>query len=145
MSQENIAASRRLIEEAFNRGSVEVIDEICADNFVDHDPLMGDQDVAASKQTIAGYREAFPDIHITIDDIFAADDKVIYRWTGEGTFENEMMGLEPTHEKGDPVRGVTIDRFEGDKVVESWTHFDTLTLMRNVGAVPEQAEASAGS
>ena len=144
MSQENIAASRRLIEEAFNRGSVEVIDEICADNFVDHDALMGDQDVAAAKQTIAGYREAFPDIHITIDDIFAADDKVIYRWTGEGTFENEMMGLEPTHEKGDPVRGVTIDRFEGDKVAESWTHFDTLTLMRNVGAIPEQAEASAG-
>ena len=144
MSQENIAASRRLIEEAFNRGSVEVIDEICADNFVDHDALMGDQDVAAAKQTIAGYREAFPDIHITIDDIFAVDDKVVYRWTGEGTFENEMMGLEPTHEKGDPVRGVTIDRFEGDKVAESWTHFDTLTLMRNVGAIPEQAEASAG-
>jgi predicted ester cyclase len=145
MSQENIAASKRLIEEGFNRGNVDVIDELCADGFVDHDPLMGDQDVAAAKQTIAGYREAFPDIHITIEDIFDAGDKVVYRWTGEGTFENEMMGLEPTHESGDPVRGVTIDRFEGDKVVESWTHFDTLTLMRNVGAVSEQAGAPSGS
>jgi predicted ester cyclase len=145
MSQENIAASKRLIEEGFNRGNVDVIDELCADGFVDHDPLMGDQDVAAAKQTMAGYREAFPDIHITIEDIFDAGDKVVYRWTGEGTFENEMMGLEPTHESGDPVRGVTIDRFEGDKVVESWTHFDTLTLMRNVGAVSEQAGAPSGS
>ena len=145
MSQENTAASKRLIEEGFNKGNLGVIDEICADSFVDHDPLMGDQDAQGSKQTITGYREAFPDIHITIEDIFDAGDKVVYRWSGEGTFENELMGLEPTHESGDPVKGVTIDRFEGGKVVESWTHFDTLTLMRNVGAVPEQAEAPAGS
>jgi predicted ester cyclase len=145
MSQENIAASKRLIEEGFNRGNLDVIDEICADNFVDHDALMGDQDVAAAKQSIAGYREAFPDIHIAIDDIFDAGDKVVYRWTGEGTFENEIMGLEPTNERGDPVRGITVDRFEGDKVAESWTQFDTLTLMRNLGAIPEEATASAGS
>ena len=145
MSQENIATSKRGLEEAFNRGNLEVIDQDTTEDFVSHDPIMGDQDREGAKQAIAGYREAFPDIHITIEDIFAADDKVVYRWSGQGTFENEMMGLEPTHERGDPVRGVTVDRFEGGKVVESWTHFDTLTLMRNVGAVPEQAEASAGS
>ena len=145
MSQENIAASQRLIEEAFNQGNLDVIDELVADGFVDHDPLMGDQDVAGAKQSIAGYREAFPDIHFEIDDVFAAGDMVVYRWTGNGTFENELMGLQPTHEKGDPVRGVTIDRFEGGKVAESWTHFDTLTLMRNVGAVPTEAGAPAGS
>ena len=142
MSQENIAASRRLIDEAFNKGTLDVIDEICAEGFVDHDTMMGDQDVAAAKQTIAGYREAFPDIHITIEDIFDVDDKVVYRWTGQGTFENEMMGLQPTHEMGDPVMGITIDRFEDGKVAESWTHFDTLTLMRNVGAVAEAAPAT---
>jgi steroid delta-isomerase-like uncharacterized protein len=144
MSQENIAASQRLIEEAFNQGNLDVIDELVTDDFVDHDALMGDQDVAGAKQSIAGYREAFPDIRIEIEDVFAAGDKVVYRWTGNGTFENELMGLQPTHERGDPVRGVTIDRFEGDKVAESWTHFDTLTLMRNVGAVPTEAGAPAG-
>ena len=144
MSAENIATARRLIEEGFNQGNLDVIDEVSADNFVDHDQLMGDQDREAAKQSIAGYREAFPDIHITIEDIFAADDKVVYRWTGEGTFENEMMGLEPTHESGDPVKGITIDRFEGGKVVESWTRWDTLTFMRDIGAIPQEATASAG-
>ena len=67
------------------------------------------------------------------------------RWSGQGTFENEFMGLKPTHEEGDPIRGITIDRYEGGKIAESWTHWDTLTLMRNVGAIPEQAAASAGS
>ena len=145
MSQENIATSRRFIEEAFNQGNLDVIDELSGDGFVDHDPMMGDQDVDAVKQTIGTYRDAFPDIHITIEDIFDAGDKVVYRWTGQGTFENEMMGLQPTHEQGDPVKGITVDRYEGGKVVETWTQWDTLTFMRDIGAIPEQAPASAGS
>ncbi len=63
------------------------------------------------------------------------------RWSGQGTFENEFMGLKPTHEEGDPVRGITIDRYEGGKIAESWTHWDTLTLMRNVGAIPERSRS----
>jgi steroid delta-isomerase-like uncharacterized protein len=145
MSEENIATSRRGIEETFNRGNLDVIDEISADNFVDHDPLLGDQDKDALKETIAGYREAFPDIHITVEDIFAAGDKVVMRWSGEGTFENEFMGLQPTGQKGDPVRGISIDRFEGGKIAESWGQWDSLTLMRNMGAVEESAPAQAGS
>ena len=145
MSEENIATSKRGLEEAFNRGNLNVIDEDTTEDFVGHDPIMGDHDREAAKQSIAGYRQAFPDIHITIEEIFAAGDQVVIRWSGEGTFENEFMGLEPTHKTGDPVRGITIDRYEGDKIAESWTQWDTLTLMRNVGAIPEEAAASAGS
>ena len=47
--------------------------------------------------------------------------------------------------QGDPVRGITIDRYEGGKIAESWTQWDTLTFMRNIGAIPEEAAASAGS
>jgi steroid delta-isomerase-like uncharacterized protein len=144
MSEENIAASRRLIEEAFNKGNVSAIDEVVSGDFVGHDALTGDQDSEASKQSIAAYRDAFPDIHIAIDDIFDADDKVVLRWSGQGTFENEMMGLQPTHQTGDPVRGITIDRYEGGKLVESWTYWDTLTFMRNLGAVSAAAAASSG-
>ena len=145
MSEENIATSKRGLEEAFNRGNLDVFDEDTTEGFVNHDPIMGDQDRESSKQQIASYRQAFPDIHITIEDIFAAGDKVVMRWRGDGTFENEFMGLPPTHEKGDPVRGITIDRYEGGKIAESWTQWETLTFMRNVGAVPDEAAASAGS
>jgi steroid delta-isomerase-like uncharacterized protein len=145
MSEENIAASTRLIEQAFNQGSLNVIDEVCSDDFVGHDAIAGDQDREASKQSIAAYRNAFPDIHIAIDDIFDADDKVVLRWSGQGTFENEMLGLQPTHQTGDPVRGITIDQYQGDKLVESWTYWDTLTFMRNLGAVATGAAASSGA
>jgi steroid delta-isomerase-like uncharacterized protein len=145
MSQESIATSKRGLEEAFNRGNLSVMDQDTTESFVNHDPIMGDQDRESSKQSIASYREAFPDIHIAIEEIFDAGDKVVMRWTGEGTFENEFMGLQPTHDKGDPVRGITIDRYEGDKIAESWTQWDTLTFMRNIGAVPDESAAPAGS
>jgi len=140
-THDHVAVSRRLIDEAFNAGNYDVIDEVTTDGFVDHDPLMGDQDKESVKQAISGYREAFPDLHCDIEEIFDAGDKVVYRWSANGTFENSFMGLEPTHEKGDPVKGVTIDRYEGDKVAESWSHWDTLTLMRDIGAVPQAAAA----
>ena len=144
MAQANIEASRRLIEEAFNKGNLDVFDEVCADGFVDHDPLMGDQDVEGVKRSIAGYREAFPDLTLRIEDVMACDDKVVMRWRGEGTFQNEFMGLQPTGEKGDPVQGIGIDRFDDDgKVVESWGQWDTLTLLRNIGAIPSEAPAPA--
>jgi steroid delta-isomerase-like uncharacterized protein len=143
MSRENMDASRRGLEEAFNSGNLDVIDEISSDDFVGHDPLAGDQDVEASKQQVAAYREAFPDIEITIDEIFAAGDKVVIRWSGLGTFQNPLMGQQPTGQKGDPVHGITIDRFDDDgKIAESWTQWDTMTFMRNIGAVPEGAAAA---
>jgi steroid delta-isomerase-like uncharacterized protein len=145
MSQENVATSKRGLEEGFNRGNLSVVDEDTTEDFVNHDPLVGDQDREASKQSIAGYRQAFPDLHLTIEDIFAADDKVVIRWSVQGTFENDFMGLKATHEVGDPVRGITIDRYEGGKIAESWSQWDTLTFMRDIGAIPEQAPASAGS
>ena len=63
------------------------------------------------------------------------------RWKAEGTFENEFMGQQPTGEKGEPVYGIGIDRFEDGKVAESWTQWDTLRFMRNIGAMPETARS----
>jgi predicted ester cyclase len=146
MAQANIDAARRVLEEGFSGGRLEVLDELCAANFVDHDPILGDQDLEAAKRTIASYREAFPDLSFTIDDIMACGDKVVTRWTAQGTFQNEFMGLQPTGERGDPVHGIGIDRFDEDgKIVEAWGQWDTLTFMRDIGALPEEAVVQAGS
>jgi predicted ester cyclase len=142
---ENLAVSRRLVEEAFGEGHLDLVDELTTEHYVDHDPVMGDQDRESVKQTIASYREAFPDLAFTIEDAFAVDDKVVIRWRGEGTFDNEFMGQHPTGEKGEPVYGIGIDRYEDGRVAESWGQWDTLRFMRNIGVVPDAAQAvSAG-
>ena len=145
MSEANIETSRRVIEEAFGQGRVEILDDICAADFTDHDPIQGDRGLDGVKETITGYREAFPDLSFTVDDIFASGDKVVIRWTAQGTFENEFMGQQPTHEKGDPVHGIGIDRFDEDgRIAEAWAQWDVLTFMRQLGMFPESVEAPAG-
>ncbi len=142
MAQGNMETARRVLEEAFSQGDMSVLDEVCAEGFVDHDPVVGDQDKEAAKQTISGYRDAFPDLTFEIEDAFEAGDKVVMRWSGNGTFENEFMGQQPTGERGDPVKGISIDRFDEDgKIAESWAQWDVMTLMRNVGLAPSGAEA----
>jgi steroid delta-isomerase-like uncharacterized protein len=142
-TEENISVSRRILEETFGAGKLDLVDELCADDYVDHDPILGDQGRESVKQTVAGYREAFPDLTFTVEDAFGADDKVVVRWRAEGTFENEFMGQAPTGEKGEPVYGIGIDRYEDGKVAESWGQWDTLRFMRNIGALPEADEVPA--
>jgi steroid delta-isomerase-like uncharacterized protein len=141
MSEENKTISRRFIEEAFNKGNVDVIDEIVSSNIVTHDPAAPPNMPAGSegvKQMVLGYRSAFPDIKVTIDDLIAEGDKVVTRWSARGTHEGELMGIPPTGKEGQ-VTGISIDRIEGGQIVESWTNWDTLGLLQQIGAVPEMA------
>lgn len=137
MSEANLAASRRVIEDGFNKGDLAVIDAVCAPDAVNHDPAMPEdaRGTAALKQMISMYRTAFPDLMITIEDTVVADDKVVLRWTSRGTHRGELMGLAPTGTHAS-VAGISIDRFADGKIVESWNNWDTLGLMRQLGAAP---------
>src|SRR4051812_15606724 len=138
----NVEASKRALEEGFGQGKVEVFDEICANDYVGHDPISGDQDLSAVKEVIRQYRDAFPDLTFTVLDVVASGDKVAMRWTAEGTFENEFMGQAPTGEKGEPTEGISIDRFNDDgSMAETWNQWDTLGFMREIRMIPEGAAA----
>ena len=144
MSEDNIAVVRRLFDEVWGQGNLGAIDECCTEDFVDHDPIAGEGNRESAKQAASGYREAFPDLTVEIDDILASGDRVAYRWHAVGTFENELMGQQPNHERGEPIVGLTIDRFEDGKIAESWSQWDTLQMMRDIGAMPAESGAVAG-
>jgi steroid delta-isomerase-like uncharacterized protein len=142
MSEQNKAISRRLVEEAFNEGKLEVVDELVASDFVNHDPsspedLRGPEGL---KKFIRTYRSAFPDISVRIEDQIAQGDKVVSRWSGSGTQKGELMGM-PASGKQARVTGITIDRLEGGKIIESWNNWDTLGMLQQLGVVPEPARA----
>lgn len=142
MSAENKALARRLVEEAFNAGRLEVVDELVASDFVEHDPSLTEEvrGPAGVKELIAGYRAAFPDIRITIEDQIADGDYVVSRWSGTGTHQGELMGM-PATGKQATVTGITIDRIADGRIAESWDNWDTLGLMQQLGAVPAPAMA----
>lgn len=134
--------SRRLFEDGFNEGKLDLVDQYVDPNAVNHDPaetasmraLRGPE---VFKRTVQMYRGAFPDVHVTVDDVIAADDKVVLRWHSEGTHRGELEGMAPTYSRG-TVTGISIDRWEDGKVVESWTEWDNLGLARQLGAAPPE-------
>ena len=89
------------------------------------------------------YREAFPDISFEIGLQVAEGDYVATRWTGTGTHNGPIMGIEPTGNSS-TVTGIGIDRIEDGKVVESWNSWDTLGMMQSIGAIPQAGGPRAG-
>jgi steroid delta-isomerase-like uncharacterized protein len=134
--------SRRLVEEPFNSGGFELLDQFVAADCVNHDPAMPAElrELGAAEQikrTTAMYRAAFPDVRMTVQDVIAAGDKVALRWQGEGTHRGELMGLAPTGSHGS-VTGIDIFLWKDGKVAEAWTEWDNLGLARQLGAAPPE-------
>ena len=85
------------------------------------------------------YRTAFPDLQITVEDQVAEGDKVVTRWTARGTHRGELLGVTPSGNRVE-ISGISIDRFSGSKFVESWSNYDALGTMQQIGAIPEPGE-----
>jgi predicted ester cyclase len=121
----------------FNAHNLDVWDEVCAAEFVNHDPGLPtpDADLPTIKQTIGGLIAAFPDIQSTEDDLVADGDAVVIRQTMRGTHRGAFMGVSPT---GASVTftGMWFARLEAGKLREQWVSFDALGLLRQLGAIP---------
>lgn len=137
MIQENKAIMRKAIEEVVNQGNLDLIDELVAPNFVDHTPFPGQPpDREGVRQTIKMLREAFPDVHVTIEELVAEGDKVVGRQTTRGTHQGEFMGVPPT-EKEVTWTGILMFRITDGKIVDQWLEQDVMGLMQQLGVAPE--------
>ena len=140
MSEQNKAVVRRWIA-GLNAGDLDVADEIYAPDFVMHDPgnpdrLLGPE---GTKQGFAAFLAAFPDLHVTIDDIIAEGDKVVWRVSLTGTHNGEFLGIAPTG-KQITNKGITIVRMVDGKFVEGWQNGDDLGMLQQIGAIPPLGE-----
>jgi steroid delta-isomerase-like uncharacterized protein len=137
MSEENKALARRFLEEAFNEGNLGVVDEIVASDYVLHDPALPEEirGPEGVKGFVQMYRSAYPDTDITVEEQIAEGDDVVTRWTGRGTHQGELLGVPPSGNRVE-VAGITIDRISGGKFAESWTIYDALGMLQQIGAIP---------
>ena len=137
-TEANKAIARRFLEEVFGQGKLAVADEIVASDHVDRGPgaLPGmPPGPEGSKMLVTVYRNAFPDVHFTIDEQIAEGDKVVTRWTGHGTHKGELAGI-PATGKSATVTGMGVDRIVNGKIVESWGIFDQFGMMQQLGVIP---------
>lgn len=148
-TEENKALMRRVVEEAFNRRELGVLDELFAGAaFVAHYPGVTLRGAAALRGAVAQLHARFPDLHVVIDDLVAEGDKVTVRVTFRGTLAQEWhaQGLvcRPT---GTPVTWASlfISRIADGKVAEEWEIMDRFGLLQQLGAIAAQAAPSASS
>jgi predicted ester cyclase len=87
------------------------------------------------RASVTLYRAAFQDLVVTVEDQYEDGDIVISRGTISGTQTGELPGVSATG-KRITIGGVQVDRYEGDKIAESWPYWDTLGMLQQLGAVP---------
>jgi len=144
MSEQNKTNVRRLFEEVWNKGQMPVADELLAPSYTHHDSSTPDvgRGPESEKKRVTLYRNAFPDIRFTIEDMLAEGETVVARWSCRGTHKGQLNGIAPTGKQFN-ITGVSIARFTNGKMFEGYVNWDALGLMQQLGVVPELGKAKA--
>jgi steroid delta-isomerase-like uncharacterized protein len=144
-TEDNKALVRRLIDEVWNQGNLALFDELYTPDFIFHDPgLPQVRTREEDKQWIAGILNAFPDFHITIEDLIAEGDQVVVRLTALGTNTGELgtPAPHPATGKHVTITGNVIARVANGQFVEIWHQVDWLGLFQQLGVIPAPGQAS---
>jgi steroid delta-isomerase-like uncharacterized protein len=134
--QTNLGIAKRVSLELWGDGDITVIDDCYAEDCVVH---MGNDTYEgrdAYREAVAGMM-GDGDVTVTLDDVFAVDDRVVSRYSFGGTHDSEMMGI-PATGKSFASSGINILRFEDGRIVEEWDQSDNLGMLQQLGVVPEQ-------
>ena len=144
MSDSNKTLVRRLFDEVWNKGHQQVADELFAQNYNHHDSSSPDlgRGPESEKKRVTLYRNAFPDIRFTVEDLIAEGESVTARWSCHGTHKGELNGIAPTG-KQFTISGISVARFTNGKMIEGYVNWDALGMMQQLGVVPELAKSKA--
>lgn len=134
------AISRRMIEEVWNMGNVELFAQIIYPEVGIHDPdnFKFDGGLEVAQQLLTMYRTAFPDIQFTVEEQVAEGDMVVTRWSARGTHLGTLRGIPPTG-KQVTVTGMLMESYCDRRPRRSWMNWDGLGLMQQLGIVPALA------
>lgn len=142
-AEENISIMRRWYHEVWRQGQDDTIRQLIAPDA----PLRGQNGPEEEIRGPEGFlkfaqriRKAFPDTDVSVEDIFAVDDKVAVRWVATGTHLGEGLGVAPSGARM-RISGMTIVRMVNGKIVEGWDNWDRLGMLEQIGALsrPEAA------
>ncbi|HEY5903620.1 MAG TPA: ester cyclase [Anaerolineales bacterium] len=133
-AETNKAIVRRYYEEVHNQGKRELLKEIAAEDYVEHNPFPGQgQGLDGFRQRVEALQGAFT-MNFTIEDMIAEGDKVVVRWTNHNLHQGPFLGV-PATGKSVTVSGIDIHRLQNGKLAEHWDVVDMLGLLQQLGVV----------
>lgn len=139
LAAENKARVLGYWEEVWNQRNIAIVDELIASSYVNHGRdgqvrlLPGPEGI---KCLITEYTQAFPDLHVRVEDLIAEGDMVVAHTSWHGTHQGAFCGVPPT---GKPITlmSIVIFRVAFGRLVEGWTCLDRLDLLQQLGAIPD--------
>lgn len=138
MPEEYETLMYRWFEEVWNQGREEAIDEMFAEDGIGYglptengEPIRGPKDF---RIFFRQFREAFPNIKVTVEDMVRDGDKIVARCSVRGSLEGESLRVSPA---GQPVdfTGMVIARIENGKIAEAWNEWDFMTMYSQLGVL----------
>lgn len=131
--KENKDIARRFVQ-VWGNGNPDLIDELADASLAVHYPIFPQiiHGKEMFKKVIMGFRSAFPDSALSIEDEIAEDDKVVVRWSFSGTHQGSLLGIPPSGKKV-KWTGITIYRIKEGKVTEEVGEEDFLGFFRQIG------------
>jgi predicted ester cyclase len=136
-SEQNKTAVRRCFEEA-SRGNFDALRAILSPDYIVHPE--GARGVEGLREIVETYRAALSGLTVTIDQQFTEGDCVATRYTIRGRHQGELMGATPTGRDVEFI-GLTVSRCRDGRIEEEWELVDTLSLLGQVGALPQPTPA----
>lgn len=138
-TENNELVFRQLIEEGFNKGNLDALDELFTPNFVEHQDGIMPPNLDGLKGAIQNLRRPFSDLHLTIEEIVTKDDKTWARMTGRGSHLGDFMGKPPSGISF-TITVIDICRYENGKIAEHWGVADRLSQMRQLGLLGQRKQ-----
>ncbi len=143
MERQNEALALRFYEEIFNRGNMAALDELVAENVVDHNLPPGMPPGRAGAAILFGsFRQAFPDLKVTVQDVIVPGEKVTAHGTMEGTHQGTFMGFPATGRRF-TITWIDVMHVRDGQVVDVWHQEDFLSMLVQLGAVTLPAPSGA--
>jgi len=139
----NVQLMRRWFQEVWNEGRVETVHELLHPNAVAKGQRGAEEEIRGPEkfvEFVQQIRGAFPDIHIKVEDVFGAGDKVVLRWSGTMTHTGHGIGFPPSG-RAVHSRGITIAKFVDGQIVEGWDNWDQLGMLEQIGAYKQPLAA----
>ena len=142
LSGYNAAIVQRVVEEIWNGGELGLADDLFASDYVNHYGLISDlvRGPEAIKVSVALYRAAFPNLQITTHKMIAQAETVALRWTARDAGADDPATLVPSTARG-TLMGMTFCRFVEGKIAETWTSWDTASVLRQLGVLSTEDTA----
>ncbi len=132
-----------LVEDVFRTGDTDALDEVLAPEFVYHQPG-APPDLQSYKRFFSMLRLACPDMSQMVEDMIAEGDKVVDRLSWQATHRGPFMGIPPSGNSL-TMTEIHINRIAEGRIVERWAEVDRLSLMQQLGAIPETGHSEEAS